>query len=210
VNKSPILLAGAGGHARACIDVVELEGRYQVAGLTGLRHEVGIRVLGYSVLGTDAELVALRGEYQNALVTVGQIKTPEVRMALFDILGRNGYHLPTIVSPRAYVSAHAKLGAGTIVLHGAVVNAGAVVGSNCIINCQALIEHDTVIGDHCHIATAAAINSGVRIGDGTFIGSNASVRQGTVIGERCVIGMGQRVLRKCEPRTQMPPLKGTQ
>jgi sugar O-acyltransferase (sialic acid O-acetyltransferase NeuD family) len=205
----PILLVGAGGHARACIDVIEQEGRFVVAGLVGLPHEVGTRIFGSAVLGTDADLPALLGDYAHALVSVGQIKIPEPRMRLFDLLEQSGCALPVIVSPRAYVSRHATLGAGTIVLHGAVVNAGAVVGRNCIINSQSLVEHDAVIGDHCHIATAAAINSGARIGAGTFIGSNSSVRQCINIGERCLIGMGQRVLADCEARTQIPPSRET-
>lgn len=205
MTKVPILLVGAGGHAGACIDVIEQEGRFIVAGLVGLRPEVGTRKFGYSVLGTDADLPALLGDYVYALVSVGQIKTPEPRIRLFDLLQQNGCTLPVIVSPRAYVSPHASLGAGTIVLHGAVVNAGAAVGRNCILNSQSLVEHDAVVADHCHIATAAAINSGVRIGAATFIGSNSCVRQGINIGERCLIGMGQRVLADCGPGTHMPP-----
>jgi sugar O-acyltransferase (sialic acid O-acetyltransferase NeuD family) len=207
VNKPPILLVGAGGHARACIDVLEQEGRFAVAGMVGLAHEVGTRILGYSVLGTDLELAALLGKYAQALVSVGQIKTPEPRLHLFDLLVKSGCALPAIVSPRAYVSPHASLGAGTIVMHGAVVNAGAVVGRNCIINSQSLIEHDVEIADHCHIATSSAINSGVRIGAGTFVGSNSSVRQGISIGERCVIGMGQQVIADCANGAQLPPPK---
>jgi sugar O-acyltransferase (sialic acid O-acetyltransferase NeuD family) len=205
MNKTPILLMGAGGHARACIDVIEQEGRFVVAGLIGLPDEVGTRILGYPVLGTDRDLPLLLGDDAHALVVVGQIKTPEPRVRLFDLLERHGCKLPVIVSPRAYVSPHGSIGAGTIVMHGAVVNAGAVVGRNCIINSQSLIEHDTVIGDHCHIATAATINSGVHIGPATFVGSNCSVRQLTRIGERCVIGMGQRVIADCEAGTCMPP-----
>jgi len=207
VIQAPILLVGAGGHARACIDVIEQEGRFAVAGLVGLPNEVGTRTLGYPVLGTDADLPALLGDYAHALISVGQIKTPEPRMRLFDLLEQSGCALPIIVSPRAHVSKHAKVGAGTIVMHGAVVNAGAVVGRNCIINSQALVEHDAVIADHCHVATAAAINSGVHIGVGTFIGSNSSVRQCINIGERCLIGMGQRVLADCKAGTCMPPPK---
>lgn len=207
MTKEPILLLGAGGHARVCIDVLEREGRFAVAGLVGLPEEVGTRILGYPVLGTDADLPTLLGDYTHALITVGQIKTPEPRMRLFDLLEQGGCALPVVVSPRAYVSAHATLGAGTIVMHGAVVNAGAVVGRNCIINSQSLVEHDAVIADHCHIATAAAINSGVHIGVGTFIGSNSSVRQCINIGERCLIGMGQRVLADCAAGTHVPTPK---
>jgi sugar O-acyltransferase (sialic acid O-acetyltransferase NeuD family) len=207
LTKPTILLVGAGGHARACIDVVEQEGRFSVGGLVGLPHEVGTRILGYPVLGTDSDLATFVEAFSNALVSVGQIKTPELRMGLFAKLAQAGCSFPIVVSPRAYVSPHAHVGEGTIVMHGAVVNAGAVIGRNCIINSQTLIEHDAVIEDHCHVATAAAVNSGVHVGQGTFIGSNSCVRQGVRIGERCVIGMGQRVLADCTPGARIPPPK---
>ena len=202
-----VLLAGAGGHARVCIDVIEQEGRFTVAGLVGLPQEVGTHVLGYPILGADSDLPALLGVCDHALVTVGQIKTPELRMRLFGQLERSGCVVPVIVSPRAYVSPHAIVGAGSFVMHGAVVNAGAVVGRNCIINSQSLVEHDAVIGDHCHIATAAVINGGVRIGAGSFIGSGSSLRQSIEIGERCVIGMGRSVLAVCPHGTRIPPIR---
>ena len=207
MTREPILLVGAGGHARACIDVVEQEGRFAVAGLVGHREEMGAKVLGYPVLGTDTDLPALLRDYPNALVAVGQIKTPEPRIRLFDRLQEIGCRLPAIVSPRAYVSPHAVLGAGTIVMHGAVVNAGASIGRNCILNSQSLVEHDAVIADHCHISTAAAVNSGVNVGVGTFLGSNSSVRQCLAIGERCLIGMGQVVVADCEPGVRLPESK---
>lgn len=197
MTQRPILLVGAGGHARACIDVIEQQGRFAVAGLIGLSHEVGARLLGYGVLGTDENLPAMLGRCSAALVAIGQIKTPEPRERIFVLLEQRGFELPVIVSPVAYVSKHAVLGAGTIVMHGAVINAGAAVGKNCIVNSRALIEHDVVISDHCHIATAAVINGGARVGAGTFIGSNSVVRECVSIGDRCVIGMGQRVLADC-------------
>ncbi len=205
MSKTPLLLLGAGGHARACIDVIEQDGRFEVAGMTGLPQEVGTTVLGYPVVGTDHDLPALLRKHKYAIVAVGQIKSADLRMALFSKLVQSGCNLPAIVSPRAHVSRHAALGAGSIVMHGAIVNAGATVGRNCIVNSIALIEHDTVIEDHCHIATAAAVNSGVRVGAETFVGSNACVRQGTRIGKNCVIGMGQRVLADCAAGTWMPP-----
>ena len=199
-----LLLVGAGGHARACIDLIEQEGRFVVKGLVGLSKEVGLAILNNPVLGTDEDLSTLLGHCANAIIAVGQIKTPDPRIRLFDLLQQNNCALPTIMSPRAYVSPHANLEAGTIVMHGAVINAGAVVGKNCIINSQSLVEHDVVIADHCHIATAATINSGVCIGTGTFIGSNSSVKQGVSIGDRCVIGMGQQVLANCKTGICMP------
>jgi sugar O-acyltransferase (sialic acid O-acetyltransferase NeuD family) len=204
MTSESILLVGAGGHARACIDVIEQEGGFVVKGLVGLPREVGSQILGYPVLGVDEDLPALLGDCANALIVVGQIKTPEPRIRLFDLMQSNSCTLPVIVSPHAYVSPHSTLGAGTIVMHGAVINAGAVVGKSCIVNSLALVEHDVVIADHCHVATAATINSGVCIGAGTFIGSNSSVRQSVNIGERCLIGMGQQVLADCGAGVRIP------
>ena len=118
---------------------------------------------------------------------------------LFDLLQRHGYGLPVIVSPHAYVSLHATVDAGSIVMHGAVVNASAVVGRNCILNSQSLVEHDAVIGDHCHVATAAAVNSGVRIGSATFIGSNSTLVAPLVIGPGAYLGAGSVITKTVPP-----------
>ena len=59
------------------------------------------------------------------MIGIGQIKTAKIRVRIFELLNKLGYVLPTIVSPRAHVSKHAKIGDGTIVMHDAVVNANA-------------------------------------------------------------------------------------
>ena len=190
-----IVLIGAGGHAKACIDVIEQEGRFQIAGLIGTDAEVNAVHLGYRVIGTDAELAGLLTTVRNALVTVGQIQSPALRMRLFEQASRIGLKCPTSVSPSAYVSTHAHVGPGTIVMHGAVVNAGAKVGQNCIINSRALIEHDTAVGDHCHVSTGAILNGNVSLGDGCFAGSSSVIREGIRVGPGCVIGMGVALRR---------------
>lgn len=203
-TQIPLLLFGCGGHARSCIDVIESEGRFRIAGLVGMVHEIGEEVLGYPVLGSDGELDRLRSLARHAVVTVGQIKSPDVRMNLHDRLTAGGWILPSIYSPFALVSSHATVGAGTMVMHGAIINAGARIGCNCIINSRALIEHDCEIGDHCHIATGAILNGNVSVGGASFIGSGSVVRQDVRIGRRCVIGMGQTVMKHYADESRIP------
>lgn len=200
-GKRPVILLGAGGHARACIDVIEKQGQYDIAGLVGLQAEKGNVILGYPVLGDDSDLLALFEKYGAGVVTVGQIKTAEPRKRLFELLEQHGCFLPAIVSPLAHVSRHAEVGAGTVVMHGAIVNAGAAIGRNCIINSMALVEHDARIADHCHISTGARLNSGVGVGEGSFVGSGALVKQGVTIGSNCVIGMGVALRHNCPDNT---------
>ena len=190
----PLLLIGGGGHCHACIDVIESEEKYRIAGVVLPIRGDHTDVTGYPVIGADEDLPALLKKTPNAIVTVGQIKSAAVRIKLFELLKTYGANLPIIQSPFAYCSKRAVISEGTIVMHGSLVNAGAQVGANCIINSHALIEHDVEIADHCHISTGAKVNGGVRIGKGTFIGSGSILKEGVTLGAGVVIGAGQLVL----------------
>ena len=199
--KDAILLIGGGGHCRACVDVLEQEGRFQIAGIVEREGGLTRAVFGYPVLGTDEDLIELREKYEFVLVTVGQIKNSVPRKRLYEQLIALGFQLPVIASPRSYVSPHAKLGSGTIVMHDALVNAGAKIGVNCILNSKSLIEHDALIGVHCHISTGSIINGGVQVGDQSFVGSGSVVREGIRIGSRCIVGAATTVMRDLIPNS---------
>ncbi len=193
MNKQEIILIGAGGHARSCIDVIEQQGQYSIAGLVGMAEEMHSRHLGYPVIATDKELAELARQYHYALITVGQIHSPDKRIQLYQQAIELGYVLPVIIAPSAYVSRHATLGCGTIVMHKATLNAGVRVGNNCIINSHALIEHDAIVDDYCHISTGVMLNGGVKIGAGSFIGSGSVMKEGVTVGARCIVGMSSAV-----------------
>jgi len=179
--KEKIILVGGGGHCRACIDVIEREGRFTIAGIVDIPEKQNQNVLGYPVMGSDADLAELIKSFPNVLITLGQIKSPIRRIELFTDLMQMGACFPLIQSPLAYVSPHSQVAEGTIVMHHALINAGARVGRNCIINNKALIEHDAVIEDHCHISTGAVVNGGAKIGSGSFFGSGAVSKEYTSI-----------------------------
>ena len=174
--KPKLILIGGGGHCKSCIDVIEQENKFIIAGIVDVNTSIS-DLLGYPLLGHDEDLAMLKLSYDYALVTMGQIKTPAIRIRLLDYAKSLGFKLPVIISPRAYVSKHAKIGHGTIVMHDALINAGALVGDNCIINTKSLIEHDAVIENNCHISTGAVINGGVIVKHGSFVGSNAVTKE---------------------------------
>jgi sugar O-acyltransferase (sialic acid O-acetyltransferase NeuD family) len=190
MKKPNLVLIGAGGHARSCIDVIEQQGKYKIAGLVGSAGQKHVKHCGYDVIGSDDELAKLAQVYEYALIAVGQIQTAERRVQLYQQALHCGFRLPVIISPNAHVSRHAVVGDGSIIMHGAIVNAGARVGSNCIINTRAIIEHDTTIDHHCHVSTGATLNGGVMIGPESFIGSCCIIKEGVSIGKNCLTGMG--------------------
>jgi sugar O-acyltransferase (sialic acid O-acetyltransferase NeuD family) len=191
--KKDLVLVGAGGHARSCIDVIEQSGQYRIGGLVGLTQEVGSSQLGYQVVTTDLGLPELANKFAYALIAIGQIHSPEQRIRLYEQSLAAGFILPVVVAPTAYVSPHATIGAGSIVMHGAVINAGAIVGDNCIINNRALLDHDSKVADHCHVSTGAILNGDTSIGQGSFVGSGVIIREGVSVGANSLVGIGVTV-----------------
>ncbi|MBI2265742.1 MAG: acetyltransferase [Armatimonadetes bacterium] len=196
--KKELILIGGGGHCRSCIDVIEKENTYRIAGIVDKRGKVGTRVLAYEILASDEELDTLAGEHKTFFITIGQIKSGSKRKELFEKLKALGVEIPVIISPLADVSKHARIQEGTIVMHGAHVNAGAEIGKNCIINTCAIIEHDCKVGDHCHISTGSILNGECLVGEGAFIGSNCVLSNNIVIAGNSVIGAGSVVIRRID------------
>jgi sugar O-acyltransferase (sialic acid O-acetyltransferase NeuD family) len=172
-----ILLIGGGGHCKSVIDIIELENKYNIVGIIDKKELIGTKVLNYKVVGCDDDLPELFSKYKYAIVTVGQIKSNNLRVKLFNTLKNIGYTLPTIISPLAYVSKHSKIKDGTVIMHQALINANATIGQNCIINTKALIEHDAIIENNCHISTGAIINGGTIVKANIFVGSNATSKE---------------------------------
>lgn len=188
-----IILIGGGGHCQSCIEVIEAGQRFEIVGVVDENPSLE-KVLGYPILGQDRDLPALLGEIPAALITVGQILSPNTRIKLYEIVKSLGAELPTVISPKSVVSRHATLGEGTIVMHQGLVNANSSIGANCIINSGAIVEHDVRILNHCHIATGALVNGGATIEEGCFIGSGAIIREGVTIGAGSIIGAGVVIL----------------
>ena len=196
MEKPTIILIGGGGHCKSCVDVIEQENKYTIAGIVDSKDRIGQTILGYPIIGCDDDLKELNNKFDNFLITIGQIKTPEQRKKLFKELKQLGGIFPTIISPNAYVSKNAKIGKGTIVMHDSIINADTKIGENCIINTAAIIEHDSIIEDNCHISTRATINGNCTVKNGTFIGSGSILNQEISIAENCIVGSGSIVTKK--------------
>ena len=198
MKKNSLLLIGAGGHAEACIDVIEYEKKYKIFGILGLKKEKGKFIFNkYKVIGIDEDLAELSKKIENALITVGQIKSADIRLKIFNKLKKLKFSLPIIKSPYSVVSRHSQIGEGTLIMHGAIVGPKVKIGKNCIINSNSLIEHGSIIGDNTHIATSVTINGNVKVGSNTFIGSKTAIKQKVIIGKNSIIEMGQVIFKNC-------------
>ena len=196
-----IILIGAGGHCMSCVDVIELQHKFKIVGLIDNKKKNFL--LNYKIMGNDKELKKFSKRIQYALITTGHIKNSKIRENLFKKISNYGFKFPAIISPLSYVSKHASIGEGTIVMHGSVINAGTTIGKNCIINSKSLIEHDAVIEDHCHISTRSTVNGGVIIKKNSFIGSCSVIRQNLKIGKNCFINANLFLQKNLKDNSQV-------
>lgn len=193
MNKKQIILIGGGGHCKSCIEVVESTNEYEIVGIVDTKDKLGTDILGYKIFACDDDLEKLKEKYDYALITVGQIKTVNLRKKLFSKAKGIGFELPVIVASTAYVSKYSIIEEGTIIMHQTMVNADVKIGVNNIINTKALIEHDTIIGNNNHISTASVLNGDVKVGNECFIGSNSTFVNGITIASNIFIGANSLV-----------------
>lgn len=198
MNKK-IILVGGGGHCKSVLDSLLSEGFYSEIGIIDKKENIGKKIMGISIIGTDddLELLSLEG-FAEGFITVGSVGNPSLRRKLFERLKNIGYQIPNIIDPSAIVSKYAKLNKGIFIGKNAVVNTGAVLMDGVIINTGAIIEHDCEIGPFAHIAPGSVLGGEVIIGANTHIGANSVVKQELRIGSDTLIGMGSVVTKDLE------------
>jgi UDP-N-acetylbacillosamine N-acetyltransferase len=190
----PLVVYGAGGHARVVADLVRLGGAYTVVGFLDdvNRDRHGRPFEGAPILGGLDRLEGLHAQGVRAgVVAVGDCAH---RLRLADLLSLAGFELPTFVHPGAIVARTAVVGPGSVLAAGAIVNPGAHVGAQVIVNTAASVDHDCVVADGVHIACGARLAGAVHIGSGTWIGLGALVKEHVRIGAGTIVGAGAVVL----------------
>ncbi|MFC5406789.1 acetyltransferase [Cohnella soli] len=187
-----ILIYGAGGHAKAVIDVIEKAGECRVTGLLDRIKPPGTNVYGYQVLGNENDL-AVDESVQGLIVAIGDNwLRAEVAMAIRSI--RPDLPFITAIHPNASVARGAEIGEGSVVMAGAVVNSDTRIGKHCILYTLASVDHDSSVGDFVSFAPHAATGGGVSIGAYTALGIGAKIIHSVSIGEHTVVGAGANVL----------------
>lgn len=145
----------------------------------------------WPVVGATADLMKHLDEFDGVLVAIGNAA---IRLRKQQDLQQAGAKLVSVIHPRAWVSPHASLGVGSVVMASAVINTDVAVGKACIINTSASVDHDCKLADGVHISPGAHLSGDVHVGEGTWIGVGASVRQGIRIGAGVMVGAGAVVV----------------
>lgn len=199
MSRPQLVVIGAGGHARSCLDILLQNGEYEIAGCIDKCYDenasrfVQVGDTAVPVIGSDDMLADIFAKgIKNIFPAVGSNR---LREKLFGNALEMGFNVINAISRAAVISPAARLGRGICVMPGAVVGVNTVIGDDCIINTNCSLDHDCKVGPHCHIAPGAAVSGTVTVGRGVQIGTGACVIDGINIGEYSFIGAGAAVVK---------------
>lgn len=199
-TDSPVVLLGAGGHARVVAEALMLTGR-KVAGHLAPTDEGARDPLQGDWLGNDDKIPALVALGHDLALGLGFVNARGAAHRARLLASLPEAALPVICHPRACVSSHATLAPGVVICAGAVVSVGTDLRLGAVVNSGAIVDHDGRVGANTHIATGAHVAGNVLIGRDVLIGVGAAVRQGIRIGDGAIIGAGAVVTRDVAPGT---------
>ena len=168
-----LLLVGAGGFGRVVLE--HASGLYDCAFLDD---GDAVVVDDVPVIGKTSDVASFYPEYKLLLVTIGNNK---LREQLYIEATSIGYSFPNIIHPSAYVSPHAHIGSGCVILNNAVVQNNARCGDGCILNPGVELHHDSSIGNYCLIYTNSVIRSLTTVGDRVWMGSNVTISTSAIV-----------------------------
>jgi sugar O-acyltransferase (sialic acid O-acetyltransferase NeuD family) len=148
---------------------------------------------GFAALPQLATIRAYAPQATHDLVMA--IGAPEGKRAVAERLLAAGARFATLLHPRAWISASARIGRGVVTGPFAYAGAGAEVGNFVAPNVHVSIGHDVRIEDYCTLSPHVGLAGGVQVGCGSFFGAGATVLPRLRIGQGCRIGAGAVVVR---------------
>lgn len=200
INKKPVVVWGASGHALVASNIIHLSEKYYVAGYA-------IDIENQPVANRISKCKIYRGPKLIDSLQKDSIKCIALgfghcsaRVTLAQKLEAKGFELATLVHPTAVIAEDVKIGKGTVIGAGVVIDPECIVGNYVIINNSATICHETTIGDGTHVCPGVTICGKVSIGARCWIGAGTSMIEKVKVGDRCFVGIGSVVVNSIEDR----------
>lgn len=188
-NDNPVLLVGAGGHAKVLLEVLKIMGR-EIVGLVTKDLVKGDSFYGIDVLGDDDVLIGFSPCDVDLVNGIGALPGVLLRWDLAKLFRERGFEFASVIHPAAVIANDIVLHKGVQIMAGCVIQPNVTIGQDTIVNTGTTIDHDCYIGDNCHLAPGVTLCGSVNIGDNSIIGAGATVIQDIKIGESVIAAAG--------------------
>jgi sugar O-acyltransferase (sialic acid O-acetyltransferase NeuD family) len=196
VFVSNIIVVGSSGHAKAVIDSIEKENKYEIIGLLDRFKDVGSSSFGYKIIGKEEDLQGLikMHKVEGGIIAIGD---NFIRYIVYNKILKivPGFNFIKVIHPSAQIARNVIIGKGTVIMANTTVGSEASVGDFCIINNNSSLDHESRMLDYSSLAPGSSIGGNVEIGLFTTVSLGAKIIQGITIGEHTIIGTGSTVIK---------------
>lgn len=190
--SKPIIIIGAGGHAKVLAEALRLSSR-RILGFVTPDIEAGSEFFGSKILGNDSIILDYSTDEIELVNGVGALPGKYHRWNLAAKMREKSYNFTTVIHPDAVIASDAVLEEGVQVMAGVVVQPTTTIGRDTIINTGVLLDHDCDIAENCHLSPGVVCGGGVSVGVNTHIGLGTKIIQGINVGNACVIAAGSTI-----------------
>lgn len=168
-----VLILGAGQYGTVAKEIAESMGCF--ARIAFLDDSFGVTNPNTqeAPIGCFRDYERFSGEYSHAIVAIGHCA---LRREWTERLEAARFHIPVLISPKAYVSPSAQIQKGSIIEPLAGVHANAVIGAGSIISMGAIVNHNSTVGDYCHVDCGAIIMRGAVVASGQKVFAGETVK----------------------------------
>ena len=191
-SSKPVIVMGAGGHAKVLVDALRLSNR-EILGFVTPDLEVGENFCGKKVLGNDSEIDNYSPNDIELVNGIGSLPRKNLRWKVAGKMRQKGYYFSSVIHPSAIIATNVRIGKGVQVMAGAIIQADTSVGDDSIVNTGVLLDHDCNIAENCHLAPGVVCSGGVEVGRMSHLGTGTIVIQNISIGENCTLAAGSVV-----------------
>lgn len=158
-EQRTLLILGAGGLGQVVAEAAQMSGCYsKIAFLDDNPSEDKSRL--YNIIGPISDASKFVDHFVYAIPAFG---SNEKRYEFLQYLKENGYKIPSIIHPTAYISPTVTIGEGTIIRPMVGISREVVIEECCLINMGAMIDHRCHIGRCTHIPIGAVVRGEIRV-----------------------------------------------
>jgi len=188
-SVSNLIIVGAGGHAFSVADAA-LSAGWTVVGFyspdgTGPASTLDPVLSSLDSLDLSDTAFALGIGTNHSRETVAQ-----------DISKRfSQTEIVPVVHATAWVSSHATVLPGAVILAHTSVGPGNTVGRGALLNTGASLDHESTLGDYASLGPGARTGGNVSVGERTMVGIQAGIVHGVRVASDCVVGAHSLVNR---------------
>ncbi len=194
-----VVIVGASGHAKVCIDILERSGGYEIIGLLDSLKPKGLNVFGYPILG-DFSVIPDLLENNSGLEFFVAIGDNWIRHQVVQSLKK--FHPKAIfvnaIHPDAIIGKGVELGNGVMIMAGSIINADSILGDFTIVNTRSSVGHESILNKFSSLAPNCTLGGNVEVGEYSAISLSSTILNGRKIGKHTIVGAGSLLTKDAE------------